>query len=66
MNHCITMPPSKPETAPRLAAESSPFLTEFFMVQTEYFRCMAFRDHAGVWREAFSHDELTGEICLVE
>jgi hypothetical protein len=66
MNQCIPMPPSQPESAPRLAGESSPFLTEFFLVQTEYFRCMAYRDQAGVWREAFNHEELTGEICIVE
>lgn len=46
--------------------EMSPFLIEFFTVQGVGFRCSAYRDQAGNWRDAFTNDELFGEIQIVE
>jgi len=46
--------------------ESSPFILEFFMVQGAGFRCMAYRDPNGVWRNAFNNEELMGEIYILE
>jgi hypothetical protein len=43
-----------------------PFVVEFFMVEGASFRCMAYRDQNGKWRNAFNHGELTGEIQFVE
>ena len=35
--------------------ERSPFIREFFMVQSDGFWGMAYRDEQGLWREAFNH-----------
>jgi len=51
-------------SAPR--AEASPFVIEFFMVQCPGFRCMAYRDEAGSWRSAFSHQELPEDVYILE
>ncbi len=47
-------------------AEPSPFIIEFFMVQGVGFRCMAYCDEEGRWRNAFNNDELFGEITILE
>lgn len=44
---------------------TSPFILEFFMVQGRGFRCMAYRNHDGKWREAFDHEELPGAIRVL-
>ncbi len=43
----------------------SPFLIEFFMVQGAGFRCMAYRNGDGKWREAFNNEELPGAIRVL-
>jgi hypothetical protein len=43
-----------------------PFITEFFMVQSDGLRCMAYRDANGKWRQAFSHEELSEDIQVLE
>jgi hypothetical protein len=48
------------------AAETSPFVLEFFMVQGLGFRGMAYCDEDGNWRNAFNHDQLMGRIYLLE
>ena len=48
------------------AAEASPFVVEFFMVQGLGFRGMAYCDEDGTWRNAFNHDHLMGRIYLLE
>ena len=44
----------------------SPFTTEFFWVEGLGFKCMAYRDPAGKWREAFCNGELPGPIQVLE
>jgi hypothetical protein len=39
---------------------------EQVLVQAEGFRCLAFRDKDGKWRNAFSRDELQGTIRVIE
>ena len=58
-----------PFAEPALAAEPSepsPFLLEFFLVQGIGFRCTAYRDLDGKWRDALNHEELFGEISVVD
>jgi hypothetical protein len=47
-------------------AGTSPFLIEFFMVQSLNFYGMAYRDDEGKWHSALNHEELGGEVCLLE
>ena len=58
------------QSEPRLSADNegggSPFIVEFFMVQGIGFRCMAYRDHGGMWRSAFDHEALLGCIRILE
>lgn len=51
---------------PAQTAEISPFVIEFFMVEGLGFRCMAYRDNDGKWRDAFKHYELHGDIQILE
>ena len=39
---------------------------EQVLVQAEGFRCLAFRDKDGKWRDAFSRDELDGAIQVIK
>lgn len=43
----------------------SPFVCEFFLVQGDYYRCMAYRDNNGKWRAAFNHFELPGLVQIL-
>jgi hypothetical protein len=43
-----------------------PFVVEFFIVEGTGFRCMAYRDPEGKWRNAFNHEELSGDVQLLE
>jgi hypothetical protein len=63
----ITVPPPF-ESAPPVnpPVEPTPFLTEFFMVQGPGFRCMAYYDRDGKWRNAFNNEELYGKISILE
>jgi len=56
---------TEPATEDQKTAEW-PFLIEFFMVEGADFRCMAYCDQAGCWRNAFNHVELPGEIRILE
>jgi hypothetical protein len=46
--------------------DPSPFTIEFFWVQGVGFKCMAYQDPAGRWREAFYNGELPGPIQILE
>ena len=46
--------------------EMSPFTVEFYWVQGIGFRCMAYPDLDGKWREAFCNVELPGPIHILE
>lgn len=46
--------------------EASPFILEFFMVQSAGYRCMAYLNKEGKWRGAFDHRELPGTIRVLE
>jgi hypothetical protein len=43
-----------------------PAIGEKVLVQAEGFRCLAFRDKDGKWRNAFSGDELPGTIRVIK
>jgi hypothetical protein len=58
----MTMPPGP---AIKEADGESPFVHEFFVVQGANFRCMAYRDGDGKWREAFENEELPGVIRVL-
>jgi hypothetical protein len=36
-----------------------------FIVQCSGFRCMAYRDSRGKWRDYFNGDELQGEVAII-
>ena len=42
-----------------------PFVLEFFMVQGNGFRCMAYRNGEGKWRGAFDGEELPGAVRVL-
>ncbi len=44
---------------------TSPFIQEFFMVQGNGFRCMAYRNQDGKWHGAFDHEVLPGAIRVL-
>ena len=46
-------------------SEPSSTLLEFFLVQGMGFRCVAYRDRHGQWRDALNNQELLGEISVV-
>jgi hypothetical protein len=46
--------------------EPLPSFVKFFLVQGVGFRCTAYRDPQGKWREAYSGDELLGDIRIFE
>jgi len=54
------------ESEARNRDELSPFIREFFMVQAFGFRGMAYRDEQGLWRTAFNHIALAGDVCILE
>ncbi len=59
------------ETLPEEASPSGeydglcPFDLEFFMVQGNGFRCMAYRNMDGKWRGAFDGEELPGAVRVL-
>jgi hypothetical protein len=38
---------------------------EFVLVQGVGFRCIAYRDEDGTWREAFNHREIAGAVRVL-
>ena len=44
----------------------SPFLQEFYMVESDGYRCMAYRDQEGKWHSAFRGAELPGNVTVLE
>ena len=52
--------------ATKHAAVPIPPLIEFHLVQGACFRCVAYRDHHGIWRDALNNQELFGEITVIE
>ena len=44
---------------------SSPFIHEFFLVQSSGFRCMAYRNDDGKWRGAFNNEVLSGPVRVL-
>jgi hypothetical protein len=60
----ITTQPQPPEATPPPA--NVPFEVEFFMVENADMRCMAYSDQAGQWRNALTHEELTGAVHILE
>lgn len=60
------LPQTKPVPAVEPPAEAAPFLIEFFTVQGPGFRCAAYCDQQGRWRNAFNNEELFGDIQILE
>ena len=42
-----------------------PQKTKSFIVQCVGFRCMAYRDSKGQWRDYFNDDEIAGEVTII-
>jgi hypothetical protein len=59
MQQCKLEPANEP-------VEKSPFVVEYFMVRGLDFLGMAYRDEEGKWRNAFNHNEVSGDICFFE
>ena len=36
-----------------------------YIVQTPKFRCMAYRDDAGIWHDYFDGDEIKGDLRII-
>lgn len=60
------LPQPKPVFTLTPPAETTPFLIEFFVVQGPGFRCMAYCDQEGRWRNAIDNEELFGDIQILE
>jgi hypothetical protein len=58
--------PGTPMFAVKKSANTKPFSFGFFMVQGINFRCVAYRDQQGRWRDAQKQDELFGDIQILE
>ena len=43
-----------------------PFLEEFFMVSGGGYRGMAYQDKDGRWRKARTHEEIRGDVLVLE
>ena len=64
-NHAV-MPPLVPVPVVAALIDDTPFIIEFHMVQGIGFRCAAYRDQDGKWRDAFNHEELFGPVQILE
>jgi hypothetical protein len=65
------MPKTTPtEGKAAVAVEKStaalPFIIHFFMVQGIGFRCTAYCDQQGTWRDALKNEELHGDVRILE
>jgi hypothetical protein len=56
----------EPAVAVKPPTDALPSLVEFVMVQGVGFRCIAYRDAEGRWRNAFTNEELFGEIRVLD
>ena len=58
-----------PTSAPVIAAQTltnpKPVPFQFFLVQGVNFRCIAYCDPQGMWRDALNQEELFGEIRIL-
>jgi hypothetical protein len=61
----VLIPLSEPVHIARQSAPSF-LLIEFFLVQGVGFRCTAYCDPVGKWRDAFTNAELPGEVQILE
>jgi hypothetical protein len=66
MGTTMTNQINTPDAAVENLSARSPFVLEFFMVEGVGFRCMAYCDKVGKWRNAFTNEELFGDIYIVE
>ena len=58
--------PREPAASAESVCELSPFVLEFFMVESLGYRGMAYCDADGNWRNAFNHEQLMGRVYLLE
>jgi hypothetical protein len=47
-------------------SDSLPAIEEQALVQAEGFRCLAFRERDGQWKDAFSRGKLRGAIQVIK
>jgi len=53
-------------TAPATVTRRRPGLREkAFIVQCVNYRCMAYRDSSGKWRDYFNGEEIQGEVLII-
>ena len=65
MTNQAVMSPRRPARVVEGQAQASPFVIEFFTVQAVGFRCTAYCDENGRWRDAINNEELFGEISIL-
>jgi hypothetical protein len=58
-------PPYIPPPAVDKTGGKGPFIIQFYLVQGVGFRCPAYCDQAGQWRDAITNEELPGEIHIL-
>jgi hypothetical protein len=61
----VTMEPVSENTETLIRKRLSPPKSTSFIVQCVGFRCMAYRDSKGQWRDYFNDDEIAGEVTII-
>jgi len=59
------MGPVSNDTETVIRKRPSPQKSKSFIVQCVGFRCMAYRDSKGKWRDYFNNDEIVGEVNII-
>jgi len=57
---------SRPKLGVKRPTPAAPFVIQFFLVQGLGFRCAAYCDLQGIWRDASNHQELFGDIRILD
>jgi len=66
MSETMTMTATDvPVSVAKRPANTRPFVIQFFLVQGINFRCVAYCDPQGRWRDAFNQEELFGDIQIL-
>jgi len=59
------MRPVSEHTETMIRKRPLPQKSKSFIVQCVGFRCMAYRDSKGQWRDYFNDDEIVGEVTII-
>ena len=55
----------EPEIGTENVSSGLPAIFDFVLVQAAGFRCIAYCDQNGTWREAFNHREISGQVQIL-